>query len=314
MNNKKIVFFGTPEFASCILRGLLENKYNVVAVVTQPDKPVGRKKILTPSPVKQVALEYNIAIYQPISLRKDYEFLKQLDFDMLITAAYGQILPQEVLDMAKINNINVHGSLLPKYRGGAPIQRSIMNGDSKTGITIMEMVDRMDAGKIYGTAEVEIDKNINSTELFAKLQEVGKDLLLKLLPDLLENKITGVSQNEAEVTFAYNIKREEEKIDFNQDVNVVHNQIRALSLNPGAYCYLNEKEFKIYRSLVYSTNESDKSIPGTMKIEAKNHLLVRCANGYLELLEVKLEGKNQMDVKSFLNGIDKEKLLETTLK
>ena len=126
MNNKKIVFLGTPEFSACVLQGLIEAKYNIIAVVTQPDKPIGRKRILTPTPVKEVALRHNIDVYQPVSLRKDYEFLKNMDFDMLITAAYGQILPQEVLDLSKVNNINVHASLLPKHRGGAPIHRSII--------------------------------------------------------------------------------------------------------------------------------------------------------------------------------------------
>lgn len=313
MNNKKIVFFGTPEFASCILEGLIENNYNVIAVVTQPDKPVGRKKILTASPVKELALKHNIKVYQPVSLRKDYEFLKQLDFDMLISAAYGQILPQEVLDMAHINNINVHGSLLPKYRGGAPIQRSIINGDAKTGITIMEMIDRMDAGKIYGQEEIAIDKNINTTDLFKQLQEVGKDLLLKLLPDLLDNKLEGTIQDESQVTFAFNIKPEEEKIDFNQKVIDVHNLIRGLSVNPGAYCYFDDRKLKIYKAAIFNETNDDNQV-GNLKIENKNRLLVKCSNGYLELLEVQLEGKQKMDVKSFLNGFNKELLLKSSLK
>ena len=144
--NEKIVFLGTPLFASCILEGLIANGYNVIAVVTQPDKLVGRKKVLTFSPVKEVAIKNNISVFQPISLKNDYEFLKELDFDLLITAAYGQFLPEAVLKMAKINSINVHGSLLPKYRGGAPIQRAIINGEKETGITIIKMVNKMDAG------------------------------------------------------------------------------------------------------------------------------------------------------------------------
>ena len=154
--NEKIVFLGTPEFAACILEGLLKNNYNVVAVVTQPDKLVGRKKVLTFSPVKEVALKNNIKVFQPSSLKNDYEFLKDFEFDLLITAAYGQFLPEAVLKMAKINSINVHGSLLPKYRGGAPIQRAIINGDKKTGITIIKMVNKMDAGVMYAKEEVEI--------------------------------------------------------------------------------------------------------------------------------------------------------------
>ena len=181
MKQKNIVFLGTPEFAAFILEGLLQSNYNIIAVVSQPDKPVGRKRILTPTPVKEVALKYNIPVFQPASLRKDYEFLKTMDIDMLITAAYGQILPKEVLKLAKINNINVHASLLPLHRGGAPIHRAIINGDKVTGVTIMEMIDKMDAGLMYAQKEFAIDNNINTTQLFKKLQVVGKDLLLEVL-------------------------------------------------------------------------------------------------------------------------------------
>lgn len=307
MRKCNIVFFGTPNFASNILNGLIENNYNIIAVVTQPDKEIGRKRILTPTPVKEVATSHNIPVYQPIKLRNDYEFLKNLDIDLIITAAYGQILPQEVLSLAKINAINVHGSLLPLYRGGAPIQRSIINGDTKTGITIIKMVDKMDAGVMYAKKEMPIDININNDELFNKLSDLGKDLLIEILDDIIDNKIEGIPQNEDEVTFAFNIKREEEKLDFNDKVLNVHNKIRGLSSNPGAYCYLFDKELKIYKSAIYS-NEEDENIPGTMKIINKNRLLVKCIDGYLELLVIKPEGKQQMDVKSYLNGVDKNKI------
>ena len=312
MKNKNIVFLGTPDFAACVLEGLISEKYNIIAVVTQPDKPIGRKKVLTPTPVKVVAQKYNIPVYQPISLRKDYDFLKEMDIDMLITTAYGQILPTEVLNMSKINNINVHASLLPKYRGGAPIHRSIINGDKVTGVTIMEMVDKMDAGKMYAKDEFVIDDQINTTQLFEKLQYVGRDLLLKVLPDLLENKIEGVKQNEEEVTYAWNIKREEEKIDFNMTCSQVHNLIRGLSEVPGAYCYFKNQALKIYKSQVHSLVLNDEKA-GSLKIENKNRLLVKCADGYVELLQIKLEGKQKMDVKSFLNGCNKDELLKETL-
>ena len=313
MKNKNIVFLGTPEFASCILEGLIAQNYNIIAVVSQPDKPVGRKRILTPTPVKEVALKHNIPVYQPVSLKQDYEFLKQMDIDMLITAAYGQILPKEVLALAKVNNINVHASLLPLHRGGAPIHRAIINGDEKTGVTIMEMVYKMDAGRMYAKKEVLIDKNINTTNLFKQLQEVGKELLLEVLPDLLENKIEGIPQDESQATFSYNIKREEERIDFNKTVLQVHNLIRGLSEVPGAYCLYKDKEFKIYKASIYSTSNDNNEV-GTMKIEGKNRLLVKCKDGYLELLEIKVEGKAKMDVKSFLNGCKKEELVLEKLK
>lgn len=313
-NEKKIVFLGTPEFAACVLEGLINANYNIIAVVSQPDKPVGRKKILTPTPVKQVALKYNIPVYQPVSLRKDYEFLKEMDIDMLITTAYGQILPKEVLALAKINNINVHASLLPALRGGAPIHRSIINGDKVTGVTIMEMVDKMDAGRMYAKDTFEIDDEINTTQLFDKLKYVGRDLLLKVLPDLLENKIEGEIQNEEEVTYAFNIKREEEKIDFNNSVRSIHNLIRGLAEVPGAYCLFKDKELKIYKARVFNESINDNKEVGSLKIEGKNRLLVRCKDGYLELLEIKVEGKQKMDVKSFLNGCKKEELVLEILK
>ena len=310
--NEKIVFLGTPEFAACILEGLLKNNYNVVAVVTQPDKLVGRKKVLTFSPVKEVALKNNIKVFQPSSLKNDYEFLKDFEFDLLITAAYGQFLPEAVLKMAKINSINVHGSLLPKYRGGAPIQRAIINGDKKTGITIIKMVNKMDAGVMYAKEEVEIDDTINSTDLFLKLQVVGRDLLLKTLPDILNNKLVGEKQNENDVTFAFNIKREEEKISFLKKVNEVNNLIRGLSLTPGAYCYYKEKELKIYKASVYKLSDDDKEI-GQIVLEGKNNLLVRCLNGYLKIEEIQLEGKQKMLASAFLNGVNKNELVKEKL-
>ena len=312
MNDKKIVFLGTPEFSACVLQGLIDAKYNIIAVVTQPDKPVGRKRILTPTPVKEVALRHNIDVYQPVSLRKDYEFLKNMDFDMLITAAYGQILPQEVLDLSKVNNINVHASLLPKHRGGAPIHRSIINGDKTTGVTIMKMIYKMDAGCMYAKQEVEIDEQINTTELFNKLQYVGRDLLLKVLPDLLDNKLEGIEQNEDEATYSFNIKREEEKIDFNKTTLQVHNLIRGLAEVPGAYCIFKEKEMKIYKAKIYKLCEDNVEV-GSLKIENKNELIVKCSDGYLRLLEIKLQGKQRMDVSAFLNGCNKQELVKEKL-
>ena len=312
MNDKKIVFLGTPEFSACVLQGLIDAKYNIIAVVTQPDKPVGRKRILTPTPVKEVALRHNIDVYQPVSLRKDYEFLKNMDFDMLITAAYGQILPQEVLDLSKVNNINVHASLLPKHRGGAPIHRSIINGDKTTGVTIMKMIYKMDAGCMYDKQEVEIDEQINTTELFNKLQYVGRDLLLKVLPDLLDNKLEGIEQNEDEATYSFNIKREEEKIDFNKTTLQVHNLIRGFAEVPGAYCIFKEKEMKVYRAKIYNLCEDNVEV-GSLKKENKNELIVKCSDGYLRLLEIKLEGKQRMDVSAFLNGCNKQELVKEKL-
>lgn len=305
MFDQRIVFLGTPEFAACILQGLLDAHYHVVAVITQPDKEIGRKKILTPTPVKEVALKYHLPVYQPVSLKKDFQFLKDLKPDVLITAAYGQILPQAVLDIATLNNINVHASLLPNLRGGAPIHRAIINGEKKTGVTIMQMVDKMDAGKMYAKEEVFIDDQINTTQLFHVLQEVGKNLLLKVLPDLLCNRLEGEKQDETLVTYAYNIKREEEKIDFNQPRQNVQRLIRGLAMTPGAYCYFNQKVLKIFEAKL-AEKENDEQTPGTVLILMNKRLLVKCADGYLELLMVQLEGKKMMKVQDFLQGVKEE--------
>ena len=219
---------------------------------------------------------------------------------------------QEVLDIAKINNINVHASLLPKLRGGAPIHRSIINGDKTTGVTIMKMVYKMDAGCMYAKQEVEIDEQINTTELFNKLQYVGRDLLLKVLPDLLDNKLEGIEQNEDEATYSFNIKREEEKIDFNKTTLQVHNLVRGLAEVPGAYCIFKEKEMKVYKAKIYKLCEDNVEV-GSLKIENKNELIVKCSDGYLRLLEIKLEGKQRMDVSAFLNGCNKQELVKEKL-
>ncbi len=311
MKDVRIVFLGTPAIAATILQGLIEANYNVVGVVSQPDKEIGRKKILTPTPVKEIALKYDIPVFQPIKLRNDFEFLKELKPDLLITTAYGQILPQEVLNLATINNINVHGSLLPSYRGGAPIQRAIMNGDTKTGVCIMQMVDKMDAGMVYSSKEILIDKNMTSSILFDKMAIIGKNLLLETLPAIINKTAIGTLQDESKVTYAFNIKREEEKISFFNTCKDVHNKINGLADIPGAYCFLNGKQFKIYKSDY--TNLNDSLPIGTLKIENKNHLYVKCLDGYLELLQVQLEGKSKMNVKDFLNGYNKDNLIKQQL-
>lgn len=300
-------------FATTILEGLIQANYDVIGVVTQPDKIRGKNKIPSYSPVKELALAYHIPVYQPVRLKEDYQFLKDLHFDLLITCAYGQILPQAVLDLAKINNINVHASLLPRWRGGAPIHRAIINGDTKTGITIMKMVQKMDAGCMYAQKEIPIDHHMNTTELFQQLQYVGKDLLLETLPSIISKANQGIEQDENEVTYAPNIRREEEKIDFNKKCFEVHNLIRGLAMTPGAYCFFKGKTCKIFQTEFSDFKLSCSMEPGTLKIQDKR-LLVCCADGYLEILKLQLEGKKMMTAKDFLNGhkieqLEKEQLL-----
>ena len=298
--NEKIVFLGTPEFAATILETLIQNNFNVVAVISQPDKLIGRKQIPSFPAVKEMALKYHLPVYQPVRLKDDYQFLVDLQPDLLITCAYGQILPKKVLEIARINNINVHASLLPNLRGGAPIQRAIIEGFETTGISIMQMIEKMDAGVVYAQETLKIDNDINSTDLFKKLSVVGADLLIKTLPSIISKQNQGIIQDETKVTYAFNIKRDEEKINFNKSCKDVHNLIRGLSLTPGAYSYIKNKVLKIYKTNIYKLVK-DNVETGTLKIENKK-ILVKCEDGYLEILVLQLEGKKILTAKEFLNG------------
>ncbi len=293
----KIVFMGTPEFSVPILEALNE-KYDVCLVVSQPDSLVGRKKVVTYSPVKQKALELGIEVFQPINIKQDNELLKEYKDAILITAAYGQIVPTSILEIFKYQ-INVHASLLPKYRGGAPIQRSIINGDKKTGVTIMQMVKKMDAGVIYAVKELDILDADNNESLFAKLSIIGRDLLLDSLEDIVSGENKGVSQDEYEVTYAPNIKREEELIDFNKTSREVFNQIRGLSINPGAYAFINGQVIKVYSSNI--VEDGSCNIAGSI-ISLKKEILVKTLDGAISLIDIKPQGKKLMSAKDFVNG------------
>ena len=300
MNNKRIIFMGTPEISASVLEGIISSGYNVVGLIAQPDRPVGRKKILMPVPTKEVALRHNIPVYQPVKIRKDYEFVKELKPDVIITLAYGQIVPQGLLDIPPLGCLNLHGSLLPKYRGAAPIQYALMNNDKVTGMTLMKMVKEMDAGEMYAKEEVNIDLEDNSTSLFKKMGEAALRLILKELPTILEGKLVGAPQDETLVTFAPSIKPEEEKLDLNKSKEELFGFIRALSDSPGAYFYLEGLKFKIYRSQIIS-NELLGELGEIVKADKKG-LYLQTKNGVLALLDVQLEGKKRMDYMSFVNG------------
>ena len=291
---------GTPEISATVLEGIISSEYNVVAVIAQPDRPVGRKKILMPVPTKEVAIRHNIPVYQPIKIRKEYEFVKELNPDVIITLAYGQIVPQGLLDIPPLGCLNLHGSLLPKYRGAAPIQYALMNNDKVTGMTLMKMVKEMDAGEMYATEEVEISEEDNSTSLFKKMGDAALRLILKELPNILEGKLVGVPQDESLVSFSPSIKPEEEKLDLNKSKEELHGYIRALSDVPGAYLYLEGLKFKIYRSSIVS-DELIGKVGEIVKADKKG-LHLQTKNGVLSLLDVQLEGKKRMDYMSFING------------
>lgn len=293
----KIIFMGTPNFAVPSLEALNE-KYEVVLVVSQPAKPEGRKGILKNPPVALKALELGIQLFQPEHIKNEYEYFKNIKADMIVTAAYGQFIPTKILNLYK-KCINVHGSLLPHHRGGAPIQRAIINGDKKTGVTIMEMVKKMDAGRMYASSEIPILDSDNNSSLLEKLAIIGKNLLMENIEDIYNGKNEGIMQNEEEATISPNIAPEEEKINFNIDARKVFNLIRGLSDEPGAYCEYNGQRIKIYKASI-EKNDSDAS-PGTI-INIKKSLIVKCKTDAISILELQIPGKKRMNVKDFLNG------------
>lgn len=293
----KIIFMGTPNFAVPSLEALNE-KYEVVLVVSQPAKPEGRKGILKNPPVALKALELGIQLFQPEHIKNEYEYFKNIKADMIVTAAYGQFIPTKILNLYK-KCINVHGSLLPHHRGGAPIQRAIINGDKTTGVTIMEMVKKMDAGRMYASSEIPILDSDNNSSLFEKLAIIGKNLLMENIEDIYNGKNEGIMQNEEEATISPNIAPEEEKINFNIDARKVFNLIRGLSDEPGAYCEYNGQRIKIYKASI-EKNDSDAS-PGTI-INIKKSLIVKCKTDAISILELQIPGKKRMNVKDFLNG------------
>ena len=295
----RIVFMGTPEFASNVLKGLVENNYNIVGVVSQPDKEVGRKRILKPSPVKEMALNYGLKVLTPVKIRKEYEEVLSLEPDLIITCAYGQIIPKELLDYPKYKCINTHGSLLPKGRGGAPIQRSIMNGEDKTGITIMFMNEKMDEGDILYQEEMPIDIHDTNATLFNKLSNLALDMLLKFLPEYIKGNYKAIKQDNAEATYTYNITKEEEFISFNEDVKKVYDHIRGLLGNPGAYFVANDKKYKLISVDFEYCNDTDA---GLIRGLENNYFRIDAINGFIKVLKIKPEGKNEMDARSFFNG------------
>ena len=299
-NNARIIFMGTPSISSKVLEGLILDGYKIIAVIAQPDRPVGRKKILEPVPTKVVAEKYNIPVYQPEKIRKEYDFVKELNPDLILTLAYGQIVPQGLLDIPKLGCINLHGSLLPKYRGAAPIQYALINNEKKTGMTLMKMVKEMDAGEMYATEEVEIADEDNATSLFEKMGDAALKLILRVLPDYLDDKLPGVPQNESQVTFAPSIKPEEEKIDLIKSKEEIFGLVRGLSEVPGAYLYFDELKLKIYRAQIVS-DEIIGEIGEIVKAD-KFGLHLQTNNGIIALLDLQLEGKKRMDYKSFING------------
>lgn len=299
----KIVFMGTPAFSAPILRMLHEEGYNIAAVVTQPDRPVGRKKVLTPPPVKEEALQLGLPVIQPEKLRgsQELEEILALNADLVVTAAFGQILPKELLDAPRLGCINVHASLLPAYRGGAPIHQAIIDGQATTGVTIMYMAEKLDAGDIISQREIAIEDTDNTGTMFDKLSAVGRELLKETMPSIIDGTNARIPQNESLVTFARNISREQELIDWNNEARALYNQVRGLHPWPVAYTTFEGANFKVWEAKVGET--STNAVPGeVVKIE-KDHFEVATGDGgTLALYDVQPAGKKRMTAEEFLRG------------
>lgn len=306
MKDLKVIFMGTPDFAVPVLQKLVENT-NVVLVVTQPDKLVGRKQILTPTPIKVEAEKHHIPVFQPIKIKEDYEEILNTNADIIITCAYGQIIPKAILDYPRLGCINVHASLLPKYRGGAPIHKCLINGEEKTGVTIMYMAEKMDNGDIISQTEYLIKESDNVGTLHEKLSLLGANLLIETLPSIVNGTNERIKQEESEVTFAYNIKREEERLDFSKTGREILNHIRGLNPWPLANFLLHDTEFKVIEAR-FAQKEIQKEV-GVIVEVTKNALGISCLDGIIYLEKIKPFGKKEMKIVDYLNGVDKEKLL-----
>ena len=298
--NIKICFMGSPEFGKIVLEKLIE-EYNVVLVVTQPDSFTKGGKVLIEQPVKKLALINNIPIFQPQNIKEDFSEMKKYDFDFLVTEAYGQFIPLDVLHLPRIITLNVHGSLLPKYRGGAPIQRAIENGDEYLGVSIMQTILKMDAGCIFKQSKIKLEDDDNYESMNTKLAKKGAEDLIEIIDKMFENidNVPKIHQNINEVTFASNIKKEEEQLDFNLPSINLFNKIRAFNPNPLTYFKFKDQYYKVYSSQVVEVNSNEK--PGTI-LDNKKSLTIKCGHNALKILEIQPSGKQKMDISSFLNG------------
>ena len=298
----KIIYMGTPDFAVPCLERLIKDGYDVCLAVTQPDKAQGRKMILTPSPVKVTAEKNGVEVFQPVTLKSDeaYDKLKSYNPDFIVVAAYGKILPKRILDIPKYACINVHGSLLPKYRGAAPIQRAVIDGMKTSGVTTMLMGEGLDTGDMLLKYETEIGENETAGELFDRLAEASPDLLVKTLEDFALSKITPEKQDESKATYASMLSKDEALIDWNEPSDIIHNKIRGMSPWPVAFTHYDGKKLKIYQS--EKTDKSTSALPGTVSAD-KNSIYVSCSDGkLLKILSLQAEGAKRLDAKQFSAG------------
>ena len=296
----KVIFMGTPEFAGTNLKALIDAGYNVQLVLCQPDKPVGRKHILTAPPVKVMAIANNLEVYQPDTLRTDEALAKLSSYepDLIVTAAYGKILPAAILDLPKYGCINCHGSLLPARRGASPVQRAILEGDKVTGVTFMKMDIGMDTGDIIEKVEVEIDPNEHTESLMNRLAEASAEKLPDIIDNWVAGELTSTKQDEALATACPPIRPEEGEFDWNQDATAIHNRVRALSAWPGAFVLKEDKKLKVLDSEVAddatSPDELKNSEPGIVVKAKGENLIVKCGSGFLKIKELQQPGGKRL--------------------
>lgn len=298
----KIVFMGTPDFAVGALEALVEAGHEVVAVVTQPDKPKGRGKEMQQTPVKTCAIKHNIEVFQPVKIKtpEAVEVLKQYGADLFVVAAFGQILSKEILDMPKFGCVNIHASLLPKYRGAAPIQWAILDGEKETGVTIMQMNEGLDTGDMLAKVTVPIEDTDTGESLFDKLAEAGAKLLIETIPQIEAGTIKPEVQDDSLSTYAKMIKKEMGLIDWKKEAVVLERLVRGMNSWPSAYTYLNGKTLKIWEASVETSTKTEAL--GSVVEVTKNAIKVQTGKDLLVLKQIQLEGKKRMDVAAFLLG------------
>lgn len=299
IKNLRILCMGTPELAKDVFEALILEGYNIVGIVSQPDRPTGRTRELTLTPTKRLGLAHNIPVYQPLKIKEDYHFLHGLNLDYILTLAYGQIVPQAVLDAPRFGAFNLHGSLLPALRGASPIRYSLIEGDAVTGMTLMKMTLAMDAGDMYAKDTLIIEEDDNYSSLLAKFSPFTVSFIKKQLPLLLENVLIPEVQDVSKVTFAPLIKKEHEHLSLALPSLQFLRWIKGLANEPGGYLIDQDKKVKLLKAKTYE--QSIMYPVGTLSIE-HDRLLLQCIDGLIEILTLQLEGKQPMDARSFING------------
>lgn len=298
--NERIVFLGTPKLSADCLRGLVENHFNIVGVVTKEDKVRGRNNAVEESEVAKVAKKYQIPVFKPHRLNSNFDFLYELKPDLLLTFAYGQLISDTILSLGKFKPLNLHGSLLPKYRGAAPIQYALLNGDKQTGVSLMEMVHEMDAGDVYASKSFPIEQTDNYTSLCEKISQCGLQLSLEALPKYFKGELIPVSQNKDEVTFTHMIKKEQEKLPLSSCESFI-NSVRMLSFTPGGYLLYKGQNLKIYQASYHS--DEIKGMTGEILLAHKKQILLQCQDGIVSLELLQRPGKKMMNPSDFNNGV-----------